>query len=208
MLVELKLIEKARSGDHSAFGHVVIAYRGRILSTAGRLVGRPEDAEDVAQEVCLKLFYSLNRLKTAELFEPWLYRLTVNASYDYLRKRRRRNEARMSDLNEQQVILADAASGTVTSGEGQRLEEVKDLVDSLMNSIPKHDRILLTLKEVKDLSVKQLAGIYSVDETTMKVRLFRARQRALKIYKATHLKNAIVSTPKRERKPIEGGHYA
>src|SRR5499433_4574220 len=112
MLVDFELIEKARSGDDGAFNQVVQAYRKRILGTIARLIGRPEDVEDVGQEVFLRLYYSLDQLRTPEVFEPWLYRLTVNASYDYLRKQRRRSESRMSDLSEQQVMIADAVAGS------------------------------------------------------------------------------------------------
>src|SRR5471032_2693144 len=111
MLIEFEFIEKARSGDDAAFNLVVKAYRKRILGTIARLIGRPEDVEDVGQEVFLRLYFSLDQLRTAEVFEPWLYRLTVNAAYDYLRKQRRRHESRMSDLSEQQVTMADAAAG-------------------------------------------------------------------------------------------------
>src|SRR5512142_3407299 len=108
MLVDFELIEQARAGSDAAFNRVVQAYRKRILGTIARLIGRPEDVEDVGQEVFLRLYYSLDQLRTAEVFEPWLYRLTVNAAYDYLRKQRRRMESRMSDLSEQQVVMADA----------------------------------------------------------------------------------------------------
>src|SRR5690348_1206735 len=87
MLVERELIERAQSGDSGAFNEIVLAYRKRILGTISRLIGRPEDVEDVAQEVFVRLYYSLDQLRTPEVFEPWLYRLTVNASYDYLRRR-------------------------------------------------------------------------------------------------------------------------
>src|SRR5579864_2395853 len=142
MLVEFGLIEKARSGDSGAFNQVVQVYRKRILGTIARLISRPEDVEDVGQEVFLRLYYSLDQLRTPEVFEPWLYRLTVNASYDYLRKQRRRNEARMSDLSEQQVMMADAAAGGKASSEENRLKQVKDLVESLLGSVSEQDRIL------------------------------------------------------------------
>src|SRR6202162_6595341 len=111
MLVDFELIIRARDGDGAAFNQLVLAYRKRILGTIGRLIGHPEDVEDVGQEVFLRLYFSLDQLRSAEVFEPWLYRLTVNASYDYLRKHRRRMEFRMSDLSEQQVVMADAAAG-------------------------------------------------------------------------------------------------
>src|ERR1700741_4242603 len=117
MLVEFKLIQKAQAGDNAAFNQIVGAYRKRILGTIARLIGRPEDVEDVAQEVFLRLYYSLEQLRTPEVFEPWLYRLTVNAAYDYLRRQKRRNESRMSDLSEQQVMMADAVAGGRLSDE-------------------------------------------------------------------------------------------
>src|ERR1700722_11088870 len=128
MLVEFELIQKAQKGDDAAFNQVVTAYRKRILGTIARLIGRPEDVEDVAQEVFLRLYYSLDQLRTPEVFEPWLYRLTVNASYDYLRKQRRRSESRMSDLSEQQVMLADAAAGGRVEHEEQLKKKMRESV--------------------------------------------------------------------------------
>lgn len=189
MLVEFELIQKAQAGDNSAFNQIVGAYRKRIIGTISRLIGRPEDVEDVAQEVFLRLYYSLGQLRTPEVFEPWLYKLTVNASYDYLRKQRRRNEARMSDLSEQQVLMADASAGGKLSTEHERQKQVKELVESLLAAIPEQDRILLMLKEVEGLSLKELERIYSVNENALKVRLFRARQRVLNAYEATRAKS-------------------
>lgn len=185
MLVEFELIQKARSGDDAAFNQVVVAYRKRIFGTVSRLIGRQEDVEDVAQEVFLRLYYSLDQLRTSEVFEPWLYRLTVNASYDYLRKQRRRNESRMADLSEQQVMMADAVAGGRVNSEEQRRRQVKEFVGSLLDSVSEEDRILLMLKEVEGLSIKELEKIYSVKENALKVRLFRARQRVLKAFESS-----------------------
>src|SRR5512132_3859363 len=135
MLVDFDLIERARSGDDSAFNQVVQAYRKRILGTIARLIGRPEDVEDVGQEVFLRLYFSLDQLRTAEVFEPWLYRLTVNAAYDYLRRQRRRQESRMSDLSEQQVMMADAAAGGKDTLEQQRRSQVREFVGELLSAV-------------------------------------------------------------------------
>ncbi len=180
MLVEFELLQQAQRGDAGAFNQVVTAYRRRILGTISRLIGRPEDVEDVAQEVFLRLYFSLDQLRTPEVFEPWLYRLTVNASYDYLRKSKRRPESRMSDLSEQQVMMADAAAGSKAQSEEGERHRVRDTVQSLLASVSEEDRILLTLKEVEGLSLKELEQIYHVSENSLKVRLFRARQRVLK----------------------------
>jgi RNA polymerase sigma-70 factor (ECF subfamily) len=192
MLVDFELIRRAREGDHAAYNEVVQAYRKRILGTIARLIGRPEDVEDVGQEVFLRLYFSLDQLRTPEVFEPWLYRLTVNAAYDYLRKHRRRTETRMSDLSEQQVVLADAAAGSKREDEEQRRKRIRELVNSLLNGISEQDRMLLTLKEIEGLSLKELEKIYGVNENALKVRLFRARQRVLKVYEGLERRIAPV----------------
>ena len=138
--------------------------------------------EDVAQEVFVRLYYSLDQLRTAEVFEPWLYRLTVNASYDYLRRIRRRGESRMADLSEQQVMMADSLAGGKKQAEEQQKSKVRELVEALFQHVSEEDRLLLTLKEVEGLSLKELEQIYNVKENALKVRLFRARQRVLKAY--------------------------
>jgi len=182
MLVEPELIEKARKGDSGAFNLVVTAYRKRILGTISRLIGRPEDVEDVGQEVFVRLYYSLDQLRTPEVFEPWLYRLTVNACYDYLRRLKRRGESRMSDLSEQQVLMADSAAGSKRQEEESEKGRIREFVDALFQHVSEEDRLLLTLKEVEGLSLKELEKIYRVNENALKVRLFRARQRVLKAY--------------------------
>jgi RNA polymerase sigma-70 factor (ECF subfamily) len=182
MLVDFELIKRARAGEDSAFGQIVQAYRRRILGTIARLIGRPEDVEDVGQEVFLRLYFSLEQLRSPEVFEPWLYRLTVNAAYDYLRRQRRRQESRMADLAEQQVQMADARAGAQRDQSEQGRRRVRELVDSLLASVSEQDRALLTLKEIEGLSLKELEKIYGVNENALKVRLFRARQRVLKAY--------------------------
>jgi RNA polymerase sigma-70 factor (ECF subfamily) len=180
MLIEFEFIEKAKNGDAGAFNLVVQAYRKRILGTIARLIGRPEDVEDVGQEVFLRLYDSLGQLRAPEVFEPWLYRLTVNAAYDYLRRQKRRRESRMSDLSEEQVVMADASAGVRHQNEETRRTKIRETVQSLLGQVSEEDRILLILKEVEGLSLKELEKVYKVNENALKVRLFRARQRVVK----------------------------
>ena len=180
MLVDFELIKRAQAGDGGAFNEVVQAYRKRILGTIARLIARPDEVEDVGQEVFLRLYFSLDQLRSPEVFEPWLYRLTVNAAYDYLRKQRRRQESRMADLSEQQVMIADAVAGGKQESEERRKKQLRETVDALLSAVSEEDRILLTLKEVEGLSLKELEAIYGANENALKVRLFRARQRVLK----------------------------
>jgi len=189
MLVEFELIRRAQQGDSAAFNEIVLAYRKRTLGTIGRLIARTEDVEDVAQEVFLRLYFSLDQLRAPEVFEPWLYRLTVNAAYDYLRKQRRRPEFRMADLSEQQVMMADAEAGGRAEQDEQQQKRLRESVDSLLGAVSEADRVLLLMKEVEGLSLRELEKIYRVKENALKVRLFRARQRVLKAFETAELKN-------------------
>jgi RNA polymerase sigma-70 factor (ECF subfamily) len=180
MLVDFELIERAQAGNEAAFTELVLAYRRRILGTIARLIGRPEDVEDVGQQVFLRLYLSLDQLRTPEVFEPWLYRLTVNAAYDYLRRQRRRGETRMADLSVAQVLTADALAGGKRRAEEEEQTGIREFVQSLLARVSDEDRTLLILKEVEGLSLRDLEKIYHVNENALKVRLFRARQRVLK----------------------------
>lgn len=188
MNVDPQLVERARSGDDAAFNELVATCRKRVLSIVGRLIGRPEDVEDVAQDVFLRLYYSLGQLSSPEMFDRWLYRLTVNAAYDYMRKSKRRKESRMADLSEAQVILADASAGEKVGRTEEARATIRDFVQWLLSGVSEEDRILLLLKEVEGLSIKELEEIYGANESALKVRLFRARQRVLKAFEKSQQK--------------------
>jgi len=182
MLVDPEVIARAQHGDAAAFNQIVYAYRKRILGTIYRLIGRSDDVEDVSQDVFVRLYYSLDQLRSIEVFEPWLYRLTVNAAYDHLRKRRRAHDVRMADLSEEQMIAADAAESGRRQADIDSHAESRELLEALLGRVSEDDRILLTLKEVQGLSLRELSQIYDVNENALKVRLFRARKRVLKAY--------------------------
>ena len=135
------------------------------------------------------ILYLLVVFVSGALVGTFSYRLysmkTVNAAYDYLRKQRRRPEFRMSDLSEQQVLMADATAGGKVEQDEQHQRKIRESVDALLGSVSEADRILLMLKEVEGLSLKELEKIYQVNENALKVRLFRARQRVLKAFGAS-----------------------
>ena len=191
MLVEPETIELAQSGDDEAFNTIIKAYRKRILGTVYRMISRGDDVEDVGQEVFVRLYFSLKQLRTPQVFEPWLYRLTMNACYDYLRKKRRAVEVRMADLSEEQVAAAAAALSSKKALEDKEKDGVKELLNILLERVSEEDRMLLTLKEVQGLSLKELSEIYEVNANALKVRLFRARKRVLETYEELARNNEV-----------------
>jgi len=88
----------------------------------------------------------------------------------------------MADLSEQQVIMADAVASSLKDADSQQAEEIRQQVNALLAEVSEDDRILLTLKEVEGLSLKELEKIYNIKENALKVRLYRARQRVLRVF--------------------------
>lgn len=182
MLVEVEIIERAQQGDEEAFTAIIKAYRRRILGTVYRMINRGDDVEDVGQEVFSRLYDSLSQLRTPQVFEPWLYRLTMNACYDYLRRKRREVDVRMADLSEEQVMAVDAALSGKKALEDDEKEGARELLDVLLDRVSTEDRGLLVLKEIEGLTLKELSVVYKVNTNALKVRLFRARKRVLRAY--------------------------
>lgn len=179
-LLDADVIVQAQRGDGAAFGQIVQAYRKRVFAAVARLINQPEDVEDVAQEIFVRLYHSLRQLRSPELFEAWLGRITANAACDYLRRRRRSHEIRLSDLAEDQAEQAFQLASVRMGTEDRHRGRVREQVEALLRMIPVRDRVLLVLKEVEGMSLKELEQVYGVDSNVLKRRLFRARQRTLK----------------------------
>jgi RNA polymerase sigma-70 factor (ECF subfamily) len=187
MQIAPELLRDAQAGNPAAFNHIVIAYRRKVIGTVARMIGRPEDAEDVAQEVFTRLYFNLKSLKDTGAFEIWLHRMTANAAYDYLRGprgRRRSRESRMSDVSELQMTIANALAAQRVHSDERNHERIRDLVDELLAAVSDADRILLILREIEGLSLTDLERIYGTKQNALKVRLFRARQRVLKAFES------------------------
>jgi RNA polymerase sigma-70 factor (ECF subfamily) len=205
-------LQSAQAGDAAAFNRIVLAYRSRIISTIARMIGRQEDAEDVAQEVFTRLYFTLKNLREPAAFEIWLHRMTVNAAYDYLRGprgRSNRREARVAEVSETQLALMDAVAARRTQLEARGRERIRDLVHDLLGAVSEADRILLILREVEGFSLRDMEKIYRTNHNALKVRLFRARQRVLKAYKQQEPQSGRIhamrgSSPMRNEPRMQG----
>jgi RNA polymerase sigma-70 factor (ECF subfamily) len=178
-------LQRAQAGDAPAFNRIVLAYRSKVIATIGRMIGRAEDAEDVTQEVFTRLYFTLKKLREPAAFETWLHRMTVNAAYDYLRGprgRSNRREARVAEVPEALLAVMDAVAARRAQRDEREHERVREQVQELLGAVSEADRILLILREVEGLSLQEMEEIYQTNQNTLKVRLFRARQRVLKAF--------------------------
>src|SRR5580700_4755829 len=181
---EAELVRLAQSGEEAAFEELIRRHQQRVFGLVNGILRRREDVEDVVQQVFLKVFVSLKRFDLRAAFSTWLYKITVNECWDYLRKKKVRPLVYETDLSEDQISRLD---GVVSADRPPQSPmdraEVHDILDQLLDGLPERDRELLILKEVEGFSVQELAEILNVNVNTIKVRLFRARSRLMDVYR-------------------------
>lgn len=164
-MAEAQLIEAAATGNVGAFSQLVRQYRGRVLRTAFGIVGSTEEAEDVAQEVFVKVWNNLPRYRAQGTVASWLYRITVNAALDALR--RKQDEVPLDDWQGDSSELPEEAA--LRSDRGERVRRALD-------SLPPGARSALILREYEQLSYKEIAGVLQIPIGTVMSRLSYARK--------------------------------
>jgi RNA polymerase sigma-70 factor, ECF subfamily len=178
------LVRQAQGGSEAAFEELVRRHQQRVFALVGGILRRREDLEDVAQQVFLKAFVSLKRFDQRAAFSTWLYKITVNECWDYLRKKKVRPLMYESDLSEEQVSRLDGIVSQDRPPVGPSEQaEAREMIERMLEKLPEQDRELLVLKEVEGFSVEELAEILNLNVNTVKVRLFRARGRIMDAYR-------------------------
>jgi RNA polymerase sigma-70 factor (ECF subfamily) len=173
-----ELVGRAQKEDKEAFEELVRRHQARVFAVAGGILRNKEDVEDIAQQVFLKAYFSLKRFDQRAAFSTWLYKITVNECWDLLRKRKVRPLLYEADLSEEQARQYSASGEREEQSQdvSERLEKRQEL-ERLLDCLEERDRTMLVLKEVQGFSVEEIAEILGINGNTVKVRLFRARQR-------------------------------
>jgi RNA polymerase sigma-70 factor (ECF subfamily) len=173
-----ELVRRAQQGDKEAFEALVRKHQGRVFAVAGGILRTREDVEDIAQQVFLKAYFSIKRFDQRAAFSTWLYKITVNECWDLLRKRKVRPLTYETDLNEEQAhaYQSKEEGGEYALDVSQQLE-AREQLQQWLECLDEKDRTMLVLKEVQGFTVEEIAGIMGLNGNTVKVRLFRARQR-------------------------------
>jgi RNA polymerase sigma-70 factor (ECF subfamily) len=175
---ERALVRRAQKGDKLAFETLVQRHQHRVFAVARGILKRQEDVEDIAQQVFVKAYFSLQRFDQRAAFSTWLYKITVNECWDLLRKRKARPLVYESDFNEEQSRQYSASERE--AGRGPDTSErmaMRQRLDTMLGQLDKRDRAMLVLKEVEGFSVEEIAATLGLNANTVKVRLFRARRR-------------------------------
>jgi RNA polymerase sigma-70 factor (ECF subfamily) len=168
-LSDARLVEDARRGNRDAFGVLVQRYERRLVRVLLRFVSDPELAKDLAQETFLRAFVRFDQFDPARRFGPWLFRIGVNLTYDYLRRRRRRGKW---------SVFTDYWNSTQSDPEtpDPRAElDTRQEVELVLKQVPEKYRTVLILRDMENFSTSEIAAILNRKEATIRWRLAEAR---------------------------------
>ena len=173
---DARLVEDARLGDREAFGQLVLRYERRLLRVIQRFVRDPDLAEDLAQEAFLRVYERLDQYDASRRFGPWLFRIGVNVTLDFLRRRKRRVWASLfTDAGRDKDPDPAAADPRVSLDLNQEVWRV-------IEQLPEKYRTVLVLRDLEGFSTSEIAAILNRREATIRWRLAEARNRFQEIW--------------------------
>jgi len=174
------LVRRAQAGDEGAFREIVEHYQSKVFSIIHGIVRQRNDVEDIAQQVFAKVYFSIGNFDFRSSLITWIYKITVNECFDYLRKKKVRKLVYESDLSEDEVRRVENTEPSVRQVAADVNLARRDYIFKLLAKVSDEERNLLMLKEVEGHSVEELADMTGMNENTIKVKLFRARQKLVK----------------------------
>ena len=178
---EAALVRRVQAKDDLAFREIVERYQAKVFSIIYGILRNRNDAEDIAQQVFAKIYFSIKNFDFRSSLLTWIYKITVNECYDYLRKKRVRKLVYESDFSSDDALRMENSEPATDQAPAvdYRLAQ-HDLILKLLAKLSAEDRSLILLKEVEGHSVEELSEMTRMNENTIKVKLFRARQKLLK----------------------------
>jgi RNA polymerase sigma-70 factor, ECF subfamily len=181
MTAERQLLRRLRERDERAFKELVESHRDIVFNLTFRMLGNRAEAEDVAQEVFITVFKTIDSFREESKFSTWLYRVTVNHCKNRIKYLARRHDRDRDELDETKPA-GDAAPGATSvpvvarrpdrALEGAQLEK---LMQDAIGALDDEHRVLVVLRDVEDLSIEEICEITGLPDGTVKSRLHRAR---------------------------------
>jgi RNA polymerase sigma-70 factor, ECF subfamily len=178
---EAQVVRRCQAGDEAAFRQIVEQHRSKVFSIIYGIVRHRNDAEDIAQQVFAKIYFSIKGFDFRSSLSTWIYKISVNECYDYLRKQKVRKLVYESDLGEDDArTMENSEIAVERSPAADDRAERRDYLMKLLSKVTEEERVLLIQKEVEGHTVQELAEMTGLNENTIKVKLFRARQKLVK----------------------------
>lgn len=189
-MIEQLLIERLKQGEESAFRDIVESRQGMVYNTVLGLVQNAEDAEDVTQEVFIKVFESIRQFKGESAFSTWLYRIAVTTSLEFLRKKKRKKRfafvtGLFGDNNQPAYDPADFVHPGVQL---DNRENARVLFQTI-KKLPENQRVAFSLHKVDGLSYQEVAQVMETTVAAVESLIHRARQNLKKMLKDHYNEN-------------------
>jgi RNA polymerase sigma-70 factor (ECF subfamily) len=172
MMSDEELVARSRGGDLDSFNQLVLRWERPIYALAYRVIGREEDARDVAQETFLRAFRALSGFKGQAKFSSWLYRITLNLCRDWIRKERR-TPVTPTPEGVDLVELAGEATPSESIEDLVSRKQLSEAVAKAMALLPEEQRTAIILKEYHGLTFQEIADLLDCPLSTVKTRLYQ-----------------------------------
>jgi RNA polymerase sigma-70 factor (ECF subfamily) len=172
MMSDEELVARSRGGDLDSFNQLVLRWERPIYALAYRVIGREEEARDVAQETFLRAFRALGGFKGQAKFSSWLYRITLNLCRDWIRRERRSAIAPVPEGIDL-IELAGEATPSETIEELVSRKQLSEAVAKAMAMLPDEQRTAIILKEYHGLTFQEIADLLDCPLSTVKTRLYQ-----------------------------------
>ncbi len=174
-------IEKIRKGDKNAFGGIFKRHKLNVINLAYRFTRSQSAAEDIAQDIFLKIFEGKVPSDARAKFSTWLYRVTVNASIDHLRKNKLTPvslDAHREESDGLKISLLEILEdpSAVSPSESLRQEEIRSRVQKEIDRLPEKFRSPVLLYQFEKLSYREIAGVLNITEKAVERRLYHAKE--------------------------------
>ena len=166
-------VSQVLAGNQQAFTILVDRYKDMVYTIVKRVVGQSEEAEDVAQEVFIKVYHALSRFRMESKFSTWIYRIAYNTAISQIRGRK----MEFSESFEEERFSSSLSDDICDDVSGMSHEERLILAQQLIEQLPEGDKLLINLFYMESQSIQQIAEITDLSVSNVKVRLHRVRKR-------------------------------
>lgn len=172
---EDSLLTRCRAGDLDAFGQVYAQYERQVFRYAWHLLGNADDADDVKQDTFLRAYRAISGFRNDCSLRTWLLRICTNLCRDRIKSQSRRREVLFDPHEAPQDLMWDDQA--IDPHELAERSQMADVVRAALGGMPSDQRHIIVLREIEDLSYEEIADVIGCSRASVKLRLFRARQR-------------------------------
>lgn len=184
---DAELVIESLNGGSRAFEEIIRRYQRLVFNIAYHYLGRRNEVEDIAQEIFLKLYRSLDRFDTNRSLQAWVSRIAANACLDELRKIKSRRVSSFADFNQDEEDRINYLFEKTAAGAGlsqQESEESLALLQKAMEELSEKDRMAFVLREMEGMEYAGVAEALNASQTAVRIRVSRARKKLQRRVKA------------------------